>query len=59
LTAIGVKVEDVNTVLITHMHSDHISGLLKGKDATFPNARVLLSENEKAFWVKGGKTEAD
>lgn len=53
LATIGVKVEDISTILITHMHPDHISGLLNGNAATFPKAKVFVSENEKAFWVKG------
>jgi glyoxylase-like metal-dependent hydrolase (beta-lactamase superfamily II) len=48
----GVAPADVTHVLVTHAHPDHIGGLLdaSGKPA-FPNARVLVSEAEHAFWT--------
>ncbi|KAA6371852.1 MAG: putative MBL fold metallo-hydrolase [Streblomastix strix] len=55
LATIGVKVEDISTILITHMHPDHIQGLFIGNTATFPKARVFVSENEKALWIPGNR----
>lgn len=47
----GYEVGDIDFVLLTHMHGDHVSGLLdeNGKP-TFPRAEVLVSEAEAAFW---------
>src|SRR6056297_3258092 len=39
LKAAGYTPEQVDTVVITHMHGDHIGGLMEGKSRTFPNAR--------------------
>ncbi len=41
---------NIDTVLITHMHGDHISGLQKDGKATFPNAAIYVSEQEKKYW---------
>jgi glyoxylase-like metal-dependent hydrolase (beta-lactamase superfamily II) len=52
IRAAGYAPEDVKTVLLTHMHPDHICGLISadGK-AAFPNATVVASQDEKDFWL--------
>jgi glyoxylase-like metal-dependent hydrolase (beta-lactamase superfamily II) len=49
---LGVKPEDVDTVLLTHTHGDHIGGMAKDGKALFPNAKVLLAGKEMA-WQQG------
>ena len=51
LDALGVKPEDIGTVLLTHMHGDHIGGLLRDGKVAFPNAQILVSEEEIAYWM--------
>lgn len=48
----GVEPEQIDLVLITHFHFDHIGGLLtpEGKRA-FPNALVRASQVENDFWM--------
>ncbi|HEY2014097.1 MAG TPA: MBL fold metallo-hydrolase, partial [Bryobacteraceae bacterium] len=48
----GIRPRDVDTVLITHAHPDHIGGAVNslGRPA-FPNARYVLSEDEWEFWT--------
>ena len=47
----GVSHEDVDVIVITHLHPDHIAGLLPSDQETvFPNARLLISEVELTFW---------
>ncbi|WP_341990834.1 MBL fold metallo-hydrolase [Azorhizobium sp. AG788] len=55
LGAIGIEAGDIDTVVISHFHGDHINGLL-GPDgaAAFPNAEVLVPEHEWAFWTDAG-----
>jgi len=52
LAGLGVKPEDVDFVLLTHMHRDHIGGLLlrEGKRA-FPKAKLLVSKPEIDSWI--------
>jgi len=49
LTDLGVKPENVKLILLTHMHGDHIGGLLQGDTRRFPNAKVLASTPEYDF----------
>ncbi|MCW3473139.1 MBL fold metallo-hydrolase [Limobrevibacterium gyesilva] len=52
LEALGVEPSAVRTILITHAHIDHVSGLLDADGAAyFPNAEVVLHEAEPAFWL--------
>jgi glyoxylase-like metal-dependent hydrolase (beta-lactamase superfamily II) len=55
LEACGVAPGDVGTVLVTHLHSDHIGGLT-GPDgaALYPNAEVVIPEAEAAYWLADG-----
>ncbi|MDR3248227.1 MAG: MBL fold metallo-hydrolase [Treponema sp.] len=48
LKQLKVKPEDVDAILLTHLHGDHTGGLVKGNTATFPNARVYLARQELA-----------
>ncbi len=47
----GVSPDKIDTVLITHMHGDHIGGLLWGDQKAFPNAQVLIGRVEQDFWL--------
>lgn len=55
LDACGVAPGDIGTVLVTHLHSDHIGGLM-GSDgaASYPNAEVVIPEAEAAYWLADG-----
>ncbi|MFD1037384.1 N-acyl homoserine lactonase family protein [Virgibacillus byunsanensis] len=46
LEQLGIKVEDIPYVIVTHMHYDHIGNLEK-----FPNSKFVLQETEMAFWT--------
>jgi glyoxylase-like metal-dependent hydrolase (beta-lactamase superfamily II) len=51
LIASGYRPEQVDAVLISHFHVDHVSGLSEGGNMAFPNAVIYLSEPEKAYWI--------
>lgn len=50
--AAGFDPSQVNTIVISHFHGDHINGLRR-KDGTavFPNAEVLVPAAEWGFWM--------
>ena len=52
LHAEGIAQEDVDTVILTHGHPDHIGGNIdsEGKPA-FPNARYVMWKEEWDFWT--------
>jgi glyoxylase-like metal-dependent hydrolase (beta-lactamase superfamily II) len=55
LASIGIAPSDVDTVLCTHLHFDHVgwnTRLVDGRWVpTFPNARYLFSRKEYDHWV--------
>jgi glyoxylase-like metal-dependent hydrolase (beta-lactamase superfamily II) len=58
LAKAGVKPADVNEILITHSHPDHIGGLVKDGKLAFPNAIIRMSNVEWDF-AKSNKDVAD
>ncbi|MGG0187885.1 YtnP family quorum-quenching lactonase [Bacillus rhizoplanae] len=50
LAQLGLKAEDIQYILMTHLHFDHASGLTKWKGEklvpTFPNAKIYVSQTE-------------
>ena len=52
IRAAGYTPEQVDIVLLTHLHADHVAGLLNadGKPL-FPNAEVRVDQTESEFWL--------
>ena len=51
----GVRPEDVDTVLFSHLHRDHTGWLARDGRLCFPNARHLLAEAEWGYWSAEGR----
>lgn len=52
----GLSPEQVDLVIISHFHGDHISGLrTREGQPVFPNAEVAVPEREMAFWLDEGE----
>ena len=59
LRAAGLQPADIDTVLITHYHGDHIGGLRnKAGQFVFPNAKVMVPAPEHAFWLDEARAAA-
>lgn len=51
LSALGVAPEDIEYVFITHLHHDHVGGLMaQDSTAAFPNAKLYLNKAECEAW---------
>ena len=50
MAALGVTPEEVDVVLLTHMHGDHIGGMFRNDEKTFPHAEVVVSQKEYDYW---------
>ncbi|KFC66218.1 Beta-lactamase domain protein precursor [Devosia sp. LC5] len=51
LAAIGISLADIDGVLLTHMHADHVGGLLDESGATFPNAELIVHRDEFDYYM--------
>ncbi|MFC4160669.1 MBL fold metallo-hydrolase [Chitinimonas lacunae] len=51
LQAAGYRAEEVDAVLVTHVHSDHSGGLAVDGKRVFPNATVYTDQREAEFWL--------
>lgn len=52
LASAGYTPGDIDMILFTHLHFDHLWGISDGKNASllFPSAEFVASETEVAFW---------
>jgi glyoxylase-like metal-dependent hydrolase (beta-lactamase superfamily II) len=51
LKAAGYQPEQVDAVVITHMHPDHVGGLMTGGQMAFPNATVHADKHDADHWL--------
>jgi glyoxylase-like metal-dependent hydrolase (beta-lactamase superfamily II) len=48
----GYKPEQIDMVLVTHLHSDHVGGLTsKNGERLFPKADIYVAKAESDFWL--------
>lgn len=50
LKSLGVEPSQIDILLLTHMHGDHIGGMLRDGAKAFPNADVYIARKEHDYW---------
>ena len=51
MSAAGIDPKNIDTILVSHFHGDHISGIrAKGGAANYPNAEIMVPSGEWQFW---------
>ena len=58
LKSLGVSPEQIDVILITHSHGDHIGGMLKDDKAAFPKAVLYISQAEHDLCMNGDARNA-
>ena len=58
MKAAGYTPDQVTDILITHLHADHVGGLVNGETIQFPNAVVHADRAELDYWLDTGKADA-
>lgn len=51
LELMGLGAGDIDIVILTHMHGDHVGGLLVDGQKAFPNAKIIVPQPEFAYWT--------
>ena len=46
LQNLEISPESIDAILITHLHGDHVGGLMREGEVAFPKAKILMSELE-------------
>ena len=58
LKAAGYQPDQIDDILITHLHPDHIGGAINNGATVFPNATIHVDNADEDFWLSKAKTDA-
>jgi glyoxylase-like metal-dependent hydrolase (beta-lactamase superfamily II) len=59
LAASGIKPDDIDAIILSHGHIDHLSGIMSDEGKRlFPNAQIIMSKVEHDFWTDEAKTSS-
>lgn len=55
LAALGLRRDQIDAVIVTHMHQDHMGGLIAGGQNNFPNAELYIDRRDVIHWTDPAK----
>jgi glyoxylase-like metal-dependent hydrolase (beta-lactamase superfamily II) len=55
LATLGLRRDQIDAVIVTHMHQDHMGGLIAGGQNNFPNADVYIDRRDVSYWTDPAK----
>ena len=58
LAAIGISPASIDAVIVTHMHVDHIAGLVAGSRRNYRNAEIFVDRRDAAHFTDAAKAGA-
>ncbi|MEQ5834922.1 MBL fold metallo-hydrolase [Marinobacter sp. NFXS9] len=58
LEAAGYTPDEVDEIYITHMHPDHVGGLISDGNVVFPNATVRAAQADADYWLSKDEMES-
>jgi len=58
LRVAGYQPEQIDEIYLTHLHADHVGGLMTGHQLTFPNAIVRVNRRDTDYWLSEANMQA-
>ncbi|MGR9448346.1 MBL fold metallo-hydrolase [Rhizobium leguminosarum] len=55
LAALGLKTDKIDAVIVTHMHQDHMGGLVLGGKNNYPEAELYIDRRDITHWTDPAK----
>lgn len=60
LAEAGVAPDDIDAIILTHCHPDHILGIVdEDWNAVFPNAELVVPELDEQFWLRSDPSKIE
>lgn len=55
LAALGLQRDQIDAVIVTHMHQDHMGGLIAGGKNNYPGAELYIDRRDVKHWTDPAK----